>query len=90
MKKLFLYTWVALACMALPATASAAPTVFPTGTTIYKPEKCWNGWTVLSNVTTGEERLHRSVPLYSMNGELVHVWKDASGFPPVVLREESC
>lgn len=85
MKKLFLYTWVALACMALPATASAAPTVFPTGTTIYKPEKCWNGWTVLSNVTTGEERLHRGVPLYSMNGELVHVWKDATGFPPVVL-----
>lgn len=43
MKKRFLYTWVAFVCKALPATASAAPIVFPTGTTICKPKKCWNG-----------------------------------------------
>ncbi len=22
------------------------PTVYPTGTTIYNPEKCWNGYTL--------------------------------------------
>ena len=26
----------------------AAPSVFPTGTTIYDPAKAWNGYTVLS------------------------------------------
>lgn len=24
------------------------PTVYPTGTTIYYPEKCWNGYTLFS------------------------------------------
>lgn len=74
-----------LAAMLASGTAYSAPSVFPTGTTIYNPEKCWNGWTVLSNVAFGEHRQHRGVPLYSMNGEKVHVWKDVIGFPPLVM-----
>ena len=78
-------TAAALAALLTPATVWAAPTVFPTGTTIYNPEKCWNGFTVLSNVTFGEHRQHRGVPVYDMNGNKVHVWKDVIGFPPVVM-----
>ena len=70
-------TAAALAALLMPGSACAAPTVFPTGTTIYKPDKCWNGYTVLSNVMFGEHRLHRGVPLYDMNGNKVHVWKDS-------------
>jgi len=39
----------ALAVSALALTPSlffASPTVYPTGTTSYKPEKAWNGFTV--------------------------------------------
>lgn len=78
-------TAAALAALLMPGSACAAPTVFPTGTTIYKPDKCWNGYTVLSNVMFGEHRLHRGVPLYDMNGNKVHVWKDVVGFPPLVM-----
>lgn len=66
-------TAAALAALLVPAPAGAAPTVFPTGTTIYKPDKCWNGFTVLSNVAFGEHRLKRGVPLYDMNGNNAHV-----------------
>ena len=30
----------------------ARQTVYPTGTTIYKPDKCWNGFTVFSAKVT--------------------------------------
>lgn len=30
----------------VPATFLAGPTVYPTGTTIYMPEKCWSGYTI--------------------------------------------
>jgi len=33
----------------LPSTVFSYPSVYPTGTTIYKPEKCWNGYTIMSN-----------------------------------------
>jgi hypothetical protein len=42
MKKLL--TLMALCTLVfLPATILAFPTVYPHGTTIYKPDKCWNG-----------------------------------------------
>lgn len=40
---------------------------------------------MLSNVAFGEHRLKRGVPLYDMNGNKVHVWKDVVGFPPLVM-----
>ena len=50
----------------LPVTIYANPTVYPLGTTIYKPDKCWNGFTILS----ADKGL-----LIDMNGNLVHLWK---------------
>ena len=41
-------------------------TVYPTGTTIYKPARCCNGYTILW--------ARRVVKLIDMNGRLVHRW----------------
>ncbi len=56
----------------------AAPNVYPTGTTIYDPEKCWNGYTVFTARETG-------VTLVDMNGNVVRMWKGLQGFPPKML-----
>jgi hypothetical protein len=50
------------------------PTVYPTGTTIYKPEKCWNGCTVFQPREIG-------ATLIDMNGNVVNRWRDLQGFP---------
>ena len=63
----------------LGAMIYARQTVYPTGTTIYKPDKCWNGFTVFSANVTGE------VILVDMNGNVVKQWKGISGFPARIL-----
>jgi len=50
----------------------AFPTVHPTGVTIYKPDKCFNGYTLYSI------RNVKPVMLLDMNGNVVHTW-DISG-----------
>uniref|UniRef100_UPI0024B391EE hypothetical protein n=2 Tax=Curtanaerobium respiraculi TaxID=2949669 RepID=UPI0024B391EE len=50
------------------------PTIFPTGTTIYKPEKCYSGYTLFTGPGKG-------VILIDMNGNCVRHWKDFQGFP---------
>lgn len=45
----------------------AAPTVFPTGTTIYDPELAWNGFTVFISSTNG-------AVVIDMNGNVVKQW----------------
>ena len=59
------------------------PSVFPTGTTIYYPEKCWNGFTLFPS------ELHRNpsrgAVLVDMNGKEVHRWKGLDGFPNKML-----
>jgi hypothetical protein len=60
----------------------AAPTVFPTGTTIYDPEQTWNGFTVLSILDT------RAVMVIDMNGNVVRRWDDlnvSGGGPARIL-----
>lgn len=47
----------------------AAPTVFPTGTTIYNPDKAWNGYNVLSILDTP------LVVVTDMNGNVVKEWE---------------
>ena len=37
------------------------PTIFPTGVTIYKPEKCWNGYNLVPTINSG-------ALLFDMNG----------------------
>ena len=44
------------------------PSVFPTGTTIYDPAKCWNGYTLIPMKKIG-------AMLIDMNGNVVKVWK---------------
>lgn len=59
------------------------PSVYPTGTTIYYPEKCWNGYTLF------QSELHRNngygAVLIDMNGNLVKRWKGLDGFPNKLL-----
>ncbi len=70
MKKLH-HSFVAAAVLTLAcATTCAAPTVFPTGTTIYKPAETWNGFTVLSILDTP------AVIVIDMNGHVVKRWDD--------------
>ena len=54
------------------------PSIYPTGTTIYKPEKCWNGYTLFQANEHG-------AMLIDMNGREVHFWKDLQGFPNKLL-----
>jgi ATP synthase F0 subunit b len=56
----------------------AIPSIFPTGTTIYKPEKCWNGYTLFHEFDNG-------ATLIDMNGNVVRHWKDFQGFPNKML-----
>ncbi len=68
---------------AMPKSGFAFPTVFPHGTTIYKPEKCFNGFTVFGTETKGEGSV-----LIDMNGNVVKQWKDVSNLehPVKVLK----
>jgi len=50
--------------------------IYPTGTTIYDPDKCWNGYTVFSGA---------GAVLIDMNGNTVNRWKGVGGAPPKLL-----
>jgi len=56
----------------------AYPSVYPTGTTIYEPEKCWNGYTIFQAKEVGAS-------LIDMNGNGVQQWKGLHGFPNIIL-----
>src|SRR3569623_79486 len=61
---------------------AASPTVVPTGTTIYQPDKTWNGFTVLSPLGTP------AVIVVDMNGRVGKRWDGfdlVSGGPARVL-----
>lgn len=62
------------AALALMLTASgpmsAAPSVYPTGTTIYHQDEAYNGYTVLSLLGTA------GVVVVDMNGRVVKQWDD--------------
>ncbi len=75
-KSLFMLAICSLAL--IPATFPAIPTVFPTGTTIYKPDKAWNGYTIF--------RAAGGVgpTLIDMNGNVVKQW-EGSSHPPKLL-----
>lgn len=54
------------------------PSVYPTGTTIYDPDKCWNGYTIFQARELG-------AALIDMNGNLVQLWEGLQGFPNSIL-----
>ena len=50
------------------------PTIYPTGVTIFKPEKCWGGYTIFQAQEVG-------AVLMDMNGHEINVWKGVHGMP---------
>lgn len=54
------------------------PTIYPTGTTVYNPNKAWSGYTIYQAADLG-------ALLIDMNGREVHLWKGLRGFPNKVL-----
>jgi len=77
-------TTACVAALVLYALAMrpAAQTVYPTGTTIYDPDKSWNGFTVLSPLGT------QAVLVIDMNGAVVKRWdgfNNSAGGPARVL-----
>jgi hypothetical protein len=60
----------------------AAPSVYPTGTTIYDPARAWNGYTVLSPLGA------QAAIVIDMNGHIVKQWEgynSSAGGPARVL-----
>ncbi len=63
----------------------AGPTIFPTGTTIYKPYECYNSYILISDYASlGNHpsakiralgKVTGDVRLVDMNGTVVHTWK---------------
>jgi hypothetical protein len=77
-----LYVCAAALVFSLLALNPAAQTVYPTGTTIYDPDKSWNGYTVLSPLQT------QAVLVIDMNGTIVKRWdglNNSAGGPARVL-----
>jgi hypothetical protein len=57
--------------------------VYPTGTTVYDPEKCWNGYTIFQAfMFEGKRAL---AVLIDMNGNVVNQWKGLDGIPNKML-----
>ena len=54
------------------------PTIYPTGATIYNPEKSWSGYTIFQAKSLG-------ALLIDMNGREVKLWKGLHGFPNKIL-----
>ena len=57
------------AILAHAVTVTWAQSVYPTGTTIYAPDRAWNGYTVLSPLATP------AVVVIDMNGNVVKQWE---------------
>jgi hypothetical protein len=54
------------------------PSIYPTGTTIYDPSQCWNGYTIFQAKDLG-------ALLIDMNGAEVKLWKGLHGLPNKML-----
>jgi hypothetical protein len=54
---------------AASAILLAGPSIFPTGTTTYRPDRAWNGFSVLSPLGTP------AVIVIDMNGKIVKQWE---------------
>jgi len=54
------------------------PSVYPTGATVYNPDKSWNGYTIFQAKDVG-------ATLIDMNGNIVNQWEGLQGFPNTML-----
>jgi hypothetical protein len=66
---------VTAALVLASALAHSAPSVYPTGTTIYDPDRAWSGYTVLTLLGT------QAVIVVDMNGNEVKRWDDFNNAP---------
>lgn len=78
----FCKRWLAVTglFMSLATAAQAIPSSYPTGTTIYDPDKAYNGYVIFPG---GDLKTH----MIDMNGQEVHRW-DYESFPPAPLGTE--
>ncbi len=54
------------------------PSIYPTGTTIYDADQCFNGYTVY-------QAMERGILVIDMNGKEVQFFNKMHGFPPKIL-----
>lgn len=54
------------------------PSIHPTGTTLYDPTRCWNGYTIFQAKEVG-------ALLIDMNGGEIQLWKELQGMPNRIL-----
>ena len=74
--------WTIGVLVSAAGLAPAAPSVYPTGTTLYQPDKTWNGYTVLSLLR------EPGVVVIDMNGRVVKQWEgfnNSAGGPARIL-----
>ena len=64
---------LALTALTPPSVLSGLPSVYPTGTTIFHPDRTWSGYTVFITPDTD------GVILIDMNGRVVKQWTGLSG-----------
>ncbi|MDX1563575.1 MAG: aryl-sulfate sulfotransferase, partial [Gammaproteobacteria bacterium] len=73
---------IGLSAVLLAGPAAAAPSVYPTGTTVFDPERAWSGYTVLTPLGTP------AAVVIDMNGNVVKRWDgfvNSAGGPVRVL-----
>lgn len=89
-KKTLVLSSAGIASLALACWAVAYPSIFPTGTTIYKPGETYSSYILiadhatLGNHPSAKVRAESAVPddirLIDMNGNVVHSWKVRPNF----------
>lgn len=67
---------------ALPLTAYAMPTIYPTGVTVYNPQKCYNGYTLIGPSWWNSGH---STYLVDMNGNVMKEWPQLMGHSAKML-----
>ena len=60
-------------------------TVYPTRTTVYDPEKCWNGYTLYETKSVIPDSPTGAAELVDMNGNTVNLWEGLCSFPVKML-----
>ena len=70
---------VLIVFLAFSATLFAYPSVYPTGTTIYKPDAAWSGYTIHPTPDS------KGTVLIDMNGNVIRRWANVTGGPARIL-----
>ena len=66
---------VGLILVISPARFNASPSVYPTGTTIYQPDKVWSGYVIFDTID------EQGAVLIDMNGNVLRVFTEITAVP---------